>query len=103
MMLKKYDELTEKEQKLVSIMYSDQNTVQNYLYNFEGEKYIGRQFYIPPEKTKEGLIVGTVHAEPLVKEEIKLQDSQVDFDNELKKEEVKEPVKKVAKRKSAKK
>lgn len=59
-MLKKYDELTEEEKKKVTLMYSDKDTVQMYLYNFdEHGNYHGRQ-YIPP--------VGLVHAESTVKD-----------------------------------
>lgn len=66
MSLKKYDELTEAEKQKVKVMYSDQSTVQNYLYNFDGEKYIGRQFYIPEQKDEKfDFPTGTVHAEPL--------------------------------------
>ena len=52
-MLKKYSELTEEEKKKVSIMYSDQETVQHYLYNFDDKgQYHGRQF-----APKEGVLV----------------------------------------------
>lgn len=48
MSLKKYSQLTEHEKKLVAVMYSDQSNLDHYLYNFDGEKYSGRQ-YAPPE------------------------------------------------------
>lgn len=55
MPLKKYDELTREQQARVSVMYSDKNTVTQYLYNFDNQgNYHGRQ-YAPP--------VGTIHAE----------------------------------------
>lgn len=50
-MLKKYDELDDKQKKLVTLMYTDQSTVHMYLYNFEGENYRGRQF-IPSENVE---------------------------------------------------
>lgn len=57
-MLKKFDELTEEQQKLCYLMYSDKDTVTQYLYNFDDKgKYIGRQ-YTPP--------VGVIHAESTV-------------------------------------
>ena len=44
-MLKKYEQLTEVERKKVQVMYSDQTTVTQYLYNFEDDgTYRGRQF-----------------------------------------------------------
>ena len=62
MSLKQYKELTEKEKKLVTVMFSDQTTVEQYLYNFDNDgKYLGRQY--APE--------GSVYNEPLVEEEIK--------------------------------
>ncbi len=57
-MLKKFEELTEEQQKLVYLMYSDNETVKNYLYNFDDKgRYTGRQF--APE-------TGVIHAEPVI-------------------------------------
>ena len=44
-MLKKYSELTAEQQKLVHLMYSTKETLEQFLYNFDDKgKYIGRQF-----------------------------------------------------------
>lgn len=80
MSLKKYDELTDVEKKKVSVMYSDQLTVEQYLYNFDEKgEYHGRQYFHP----------GTTHAESTVVEKVK--------------EEVKEVIEKVVKPKRTKK
>ena len=43
-MLKKYSELSEEQQKLVHLMYSTKETLEQFLYNFDDKgKYIGRQ------------------------------------------------------------
>jgi len=90
--------LTEAEQKLVSLMYSDRDTVQMYLYNFEGDKYVGRQTYVPntPYGTeqKEVVSVGKFHLTKDTPAEI--EKKSVEEDKPV--EEVKgktEPVKKV--------
>lgn len=83
MSLKKYDDLTGEQREKVRVMYSDQETVQHYLYNFdENGNYHGRQF--TPE-------TGVIHAESTVKEVV-----------EKVKEEVKEVVKKVTPKKKKK-
>lgn len=68
-MLKKYDELTEAEQKLVSLMYSDKDTVHMYLYNFEGDRYVGRQFIPSPDTNVIADKVTVFHNEPYLPEE----------------------------------
>ena len=67
MSLKKYNELTKEEQEKVKVMYSDLTTVEQYLYNFDKDKYRGRQSvpvagiiyseFIVPDKTQEYGIV----------------------------------------------
>lgn len=96
-MLKKYDELTEEQKSMVHLMYSDKDTVQMYLYNFEGDKYRGRQYNPPEGETKDGIHFGRLHIEVEPKEEKeedkdKLPEKMIDT----------EPVKKVS-RKSKKK
>ncbi len=63
MSLKKYDELTEAEQKKIMIMYqfSSEDTVGMYLYNFDDNgNFHGRQFYVP-DTTKEIAHLGSLH------------------------------------------
>ncbi len=62
-MLKPYSELTAEQKKLVEIMYSDHSNLEMYSYNFDGEKYTGRQYAPPSGKTKSGVPFGTIHAE----------------------------------------
>ena len=64
MSLKKYNELTKEEQEKVKVMYSDLTTVEQYLYNFDKDKYLGRQYH------PQGM---TIHAEPLVEDEPKVK------------------------------
>jgi len=75
-------------------MYSDKDTVQMYLYNFEGDNYRGRQ-YAPP--------VGRLHNEP-IEEKLAKSESKTEPIAEVKEEITgkTEPVKKVS-RKSKKK
>ena len=62
-MLKRYDELTAEQKKLVALMYSDHETLAQFRYNFDDKgKYIGRQFM--PE-------TGIIHAESIVPDEPK--------------------------------
>lgn len=68
MSLKKYDELTEAQQKLVWVMYSDKDTVSQYLYNFEGDAYKGRQFIPSKHTVIEKDVVKSVLEEPKVEE-----------------------------------
>ena len=69
-MLKKYSELTEAQQKLVQLMYSNADTVGQYLYNFDATgKYTGRQF--APE-------TGVIHAEAAVEKIAKAVEHQAE-------------------------
>ena len=70
MSLKKYDELTDIEKAKVHVMYSDLTTVTQYLYNFDKDKYLGRQYTPPSGKDEKVGIFGTIHAEPLISEEL---------------------------------
>ena len=65
MPLYKYSELNDEQKKLVSVMYTDfeEDTADQYLYNFDGDKYSGRQYAPPSGKTKDGIPFGTIHAE----------------------------------------
>ena len=96
MSLKKYSELTEQEKKLVAVMYSDQSNLEHYLYNFDGEKYSGRQYAPPSGKDEKVGLFGTIHAEGV---ESTKKESPV----EKVVEEVKEAIEKVVKPKRAKK
>jgi len=68
-MLKKYSELTEEEKKKVFIMFSDQTTVEMYLYNFDKDGgFHGRQYTPPSGKDEKVGIYGTIVAESTVPE-----------------------------------
>jgi hypothetical protein len=66
MSLKTYDELTPEQKEKVKVMYSDQNTVKMYLYNFDDKGYHGRQYAPPTGKDEEVGIYGTIVAESTV-------------------------------------
>jgi hypothetical protein len=79
-MLKKYDELTKEQKEKVKVMYSDLDTLKQYLYNFDDNgKYTGRQYTPPEGETKSGIHFGSIHFtkdEPIEKEneqEIKIK------------------------------
>ena len=78
MSLKKYSELTEAQRKLVHVMYSNRDTVQMYLYNFEGDKYVGRQTYVPDVPT-ELAHLGSFHLTKDTPEEIEKKDEAEDI------------------------
>ena len=68
MSLKKYDELSDIEKAKVHVMYSDLTTVEQYLYNFDKDKYLGRQYVPPSGKDEKAGLFGSIRNDPLVEE-----------------------------------